>query len=582
MNTTTPKLIRVERVDDLPVLWAALQRMGVAELLDKRYPTHHLWLGDLSLGEVVCVWLTFILSQGDHRLSQLEPWAERNLLTLQALLGKTVRPLDFQDDRLADILSALPQAQTWLPFENDLNQRSLRVYDLNAAWFRLDSTTANSHAAVVSEQGLLQFGHSKDNPDLPQLKVASAVLDPLGMPVATLVVPGNSADDPLYLPLVQQVQQTVGKGGHTFVMDCKGAALATRAYLASTNDFYLCPLSEKQFSKEQRLEQVRRVRSGEQAVQPVYAPKDHPEDDDVLVAEGFSVEADLEAEGAGKAVCWKERRWVVRSVSYAEGQEKLLERRLGQAREDLEQLGQRKQGKAVLSAKEMEQAVATIVEKYRVEGLLSAEVRTTRRERNLRRYGERPERVVVEEEHRVEVQRREEAIAEAKGELGWQVYAVNDLGLSLSAVVWGYRDQYQIEKGWSRLKGQPLSLVPMYLSDQRRMEGLVLLLSLALRVLTLLQWTVRRKLSQSGEPLRGLYPGQAGRKTSSPSAELLLAAFKGVCLTVVEVAGHLTALLTPLTALQQKLLALWDFPSDLYQRLSSFCLTEPPLVLSEP
>ena len=582
MKTTTPQLIRVERVDDLPILWACLQRLGVAELLDQRYPTHHLWLGELSFGEVVCVWLSFLLSQGDHRLCKLQAWAEQNLLTLRTLLGKHVRPLDFQDDRLADILSALPQAETWLPFETDLNQRSLRVYDLNAACFRLDSTTANSHTAVLSEQGLLQFGHSKDNADLPQLKVAAAVLDPLGMPLATMVVPGNSADDPLYLPLAQQVQQTVGKGGHTFVMDCKGAALATRAYLASTDDFYLCPLSEKQFSKEQRLELIRRVREGQQAVQPVFAPKDAPQDEDELVAEGFAVEADLKTEVGGQEVLWTERRWVVRSVGFAEGQEKLLERRLEQAQEEMERLAERKQGKAVLSAAEMEQAVVAIAAKHRVEGLLSAQVRTTRQERKLRRYGDRPERVVEEEEHRVEVQRQEAKIEVAKAELGWQVYGVNDLGLSLGAVVWGYREQYQIEKGWSRLKGRPLSLTPMYLADERRMEGLVLLLSLALRVLTLLQWTVRRQLHEGEEPLRGLYSGQPGRKTSSPSAELLLAAFKGISLTVVEVAGHLTALLTPLTALQQKLLVLWYFPSDLYQRLTAFCSLEPPLVLSEP
>ena len=131
------------------------------------------------------------------------------------------------------------------------------------------------------------------------------------------------------------------------------------------------------------------------------------------------------------------------------------------------------------------------------------------------------------------------------------------------------------------MKGQPLSLTPRYLADEERREGLVLLLSLALRVLTLLQWVVRQHLHQSGESLRGLYPGQAGRKTSSPSAELLLRAFEGLSLTVVEVAGQQTVLLTPMSALQEKLLALWDFPSELYQRLASLCFPEPPPVLSE-
>jgi transposase len=401
------------------------------------------------------------------------------------------------------------------------------------------------------------------------------------MPVSTLAVAGNSADDPWYVPQIQQVQQSFGPGGKTYVGDCKAAALGTRAYLASTQDYYLCPLAEKQFSREQRRALIQRVRQGQQAVQPVYRPKDNPQDEDELVAEGFAVEESLQADVAGQLIRWTERRWVVRSVAFAAGQQKQLDRRLQQTQADLEHLTDRKQGKPVLSAAALPEAVTSILQQHRVQGLVTAVVQTTRQERMRRRYRGRPEQVVVEETHRLEVRRQEEAIAEAKAELGWQVYGTNDRELSLAGVVWGYRGQYQIEKGWSRLKGQPLSLTPMYLADEGRMEGLVLLLSLALRVLTLVQWVVRQRLQQSGESLRGLYPGQAGRKTSSPSAELLLRAFRGISLTVVAVAGRQTVLLTPLTALQEKLLALWDFPSELYQRLASLCFPEPPPVLSE-
>ncbi len=581
MSSEAISVVRVERVDDIPVLWACLQRLGVAEHLDRHYPTHHLWAGQLTFGEVVSVWLVFVLSQGDHRLCRLQPWAEDNLLTLQALLAKHVRPLDFHDDRLADVLAALGQAEPWLACENDLNQHAVRVYDLSTSRFRLDSTTANSHAAVVSEHGLLQFGFSKDDPDRPQLKVAVSALDPLGLPVSTLVVPGNSPDDPLYLPLIQHTQQAFGQGGKTYISDVKGAALATRAYLESTSDFYLCPLSEKHVPKEQRRQWAHQVHGGCQSLQAVYRPKDHPDDPDEVVAEGFAVEVDLHAVVAGQTISWKERRWVARSLAYAQGQIHQLHRRLQRAEEELTHLGVRKQGKAVLSAEAMTQAAAAIVEKHRVQGLLQATVQTTRKERTARRYRDRPEQVVVEQGHRVEVARQGEALALAEAELGWQVYGANDLELSLAGVVWAYRGQYQIEKGWSRLKGRPLSLVPMYLADERRMLGLVQLLSLALRVLTVLQWQVRRQLQQSGETLRGLYPGQPGRQTDSPSTELLLTAFLGLSLTVLDIAGQRVIRITPLNPLQKKLLTLWHFPADLYQRLASLHCSEPPPVFSE-
>src|SRR5262245_48949622 len=79
---------------------------------------------------------------------------------------------------------------------------------------------------------------------------------------------------------------------------------------------------------------------------------------------------------------------------------------------------------------------------------------------------------------------------------GWQVYGTNALALTLSPVVWAYRGQYRIEDDWSRLKGRSLSLTPVYLQDEERIQGWVSLLSLALRVLTLVEWVVRERLRQ--------------------------------------------------------------------------------------
>src|SRR5215207_589765 len=137
MNNELPQVHRVERVDDIPVLLATLQRLKVAEILDRHFPSGHRWKGELTFGEVACVWLAFITSQGDHRLCQLQPWAKDNLYTLTACLGKTVRPLDFHDDRLADLLDHLALDDSWEDAETDLNQNTVRVYHLQADFFRV-------------------------------------------------------------------------------------------------------------------------------------------------------------------------------------------------------------------------------------------------------------------------------------------------------------------------------------------------------------------------------------------------------------------------------------------------------------
>src|SRR3954467_6877402 len=566
MNTAEPRLLCVEAVADLPVLWATFQRLDLPATLDRHFPAPLHWTGPLTPGDVLAVWLLFLVSQGDHCLNHVEPWVAQHHGTLSALLGKEVRPACTHDDRLADWLTRPSVSDSFRVLERDLNQQTIRVYQLPTDLVRIDATTANSYAAILSEQGLLQFGHSKDDPDRPRLKIAAAILDPLGLPLATAVVPGNTADDPLYIPAIQAVQHSLGVGGRTYVGDCKMAALATRAFMAAGGDFYLCPLAETQLSRAERRELLRPVWDSAQALAQVWRPglKEQP---DELVAEGFAVDLPLAAWVGEKEVQWKERRWLVRSQAYAQSQGAALDRRLATATAALAELPTRKQGKKPLFHAELMQAAAAIVTREGVTGLVSYAVQTLVTARQKRAYGGRPARQETDVSFGLEVQRDDAVIEEKKRELGWQVYGTNGVAMGLPQVVWAYRGQYRIEDDWSRLKGRPLGLTPLYLQDEVRIQGLVHLLSLALRVLTLVEWVVRERLRQQGAELKGVYAGQPGRKTTRPSAELLLGAMKAISVSVVEVNGRVHALLSPLTELQKRLLELWRMPPDLYQKV---------------
>ncbi|MCB1921713.1 MAG: hypothetical protein KDJ28_17305 [Candidatus Competibacteraceae bacterium] len=215
------RLIKVEHVDDLPVLWAQVEKMRIPALCDAFLPTYGHWKDELSAGDVIGVWLTFITSEGDHGLSHVQPWVEAHLETLTACVRKPMRPLDFSDDRWADLLDRLAETETWAALETVLNGEVLRVYELESDTIRLDRTSAPTYAGVNGD-GLFQFGHSKDHQaDLPQVKISLSTLDPLGLPLTTAVVRGNSADDPWYVPEIQRVQQTIGVGGKTYIGDCK-------------------------------------------------------------------------------------------------------------------------------------------------------------------------------------------------------------------------------------------------------------------------------------------------------------------------------------------------------------------------
>ncbi|MEM3433947.1 MAG: hypothetical protein QXP27_07200, partial [Candidatus Methanomethyliaceae archaeon] len=127
-----------------------------------------------------------------------------------------------------------------------------------------------------------------------------------------------------------------------------------------------------------------------------------------------------------------------------------------------------------------------------------------------------------------------------------------------------------------RLKGRTLSLTPMYLQRDERVKGLIRLLSLGLRVLTLLEFAVRRALAAEGESLAGLYAGNPKRATVRPTSEQLLRAFRGITLTVVEEPLQTRRHVTPLSLLQQRILHLLGFSPNLYARLATTHTAKPP------
>jgi transposase len=564
-----------ERVDDIPLLVAQLERMGVPTLLDEHFPTHGNWVG-LSLGWVSVVWLTHILSQANHRLNHVEPWAEKRLHILRGCTGQRVHPLDVSDDRLAAVLEALSEDIRWRAFEGALTQRLLRVYDLEPEHVRLDSTTASGYWRVT-EEGLFQFGHSKDHrPDLPRVKVMLSALDPLGLPVATDIVSGQRADDPLYIPAVTRVWESLGRRGLLYIGDCKMGALETRAFLQAGGDYYLCPLSELQLPTEALEVYMAPVWAQAQAVTPILRPL--PNGKQEVMGEGYERLEPLTAMVAEETITWMERRLVIRSHHLAQTGERALHSRLAKAQAALAALQERRQGKKrFVQLDALREAADAILQRYQVQGLLSVCYTLEVCKRPVRRYGKRPASVRVEQEVCMSAAIDQEAVQEAVRRLGWRVYATNAPveHLSLTQAVRAYRSEYLIERGFGRLKGQPLSLTPMYVEWDDHATGLIRLLAVGLRVLTLLEFVVRRHLAATGAQLTGLYAGNPKRATAQPTAERLLEAFQELTLTIIREGRHGWCHLTPLSPLHQRILALLDLPVDIYTRL---CLSsqKPP------
>jgi transposase len=530
----------------------------------------------LSWGWIATIWLAHILTQSNPRKQPVQGWVRQAHETIERISGMKVNELDFTDDRLTLLLRRLSQVETWQAIETELGRSILRVYELKPERVRLDATTVSGYHAS-GEETLFQYGHSKDDPSLAQVKVMMATLDPLGLPLATQVVAGNTADDPLYVPAVDRVLQIIDGVGLLFVGDCKMSALSIRAHIHHLGQHYLCPLAQTGKTGEQLLGWIQASTEGQEELQGLYSENDQGERK--LLAEGYAFKRLIQTEAEGKGIEWTERVLVVRSESYRRVMQEGLEQRLRQAIEELEALtpapGRGK--RQIQDETELMIATESILKAHDVEGLLSytferQEKRQTRYVGRGRGSPNRPKQEVVTVRYQITaVIRQQEAIAALHKTLGWRAYVTDAPAeqLSLEQAVLAYREEWLIERGFHRLKGVPLSLSPLFVKRDDQVVGLTNLLSLAVRFLTLIEFVVRRKLKQNNEKLTGLIENNPKKGIDNPTTERLLKMFDNLTLSVVQLPGQTIRHLPALTAVQTRILELLGLSVDVYTRLAN-------------
>ena len=567
-------VIMTERVDDVALLIGQMVKMGLPEILDRHIPRH--WTQRrLSWGWTAVMWLAYILTEGDHRKVSVETYLKGMHRTLSDLSAQVIEPLDFSDDRLSHLLKHLSNKAYWHQIEGDLNVRSIEVHALPQDIIRCDATTVSGDHEVT-EGGLVQFGHSKDDPTRPQIKVMMGSLDPLGMPLSTDVLSGERADDGLYIPIIERMRRGLHKTGLLFVGDCKISALDTRAYLARHQDWYLSPLPLTGATAEAMDAWITAGVTKREAGELTRIWRTNDRGHEVLAAEGYEFE---------RTCCtpvddmtWSERVLVVRSPMHAAQQAAGLETRLRHAETQLAALTPpRGRGKRQITDEApLVEAIDRVLTEYRVAGLLSVtwekQVEQTTQYVGRGRGSVRREKRVMQKTryHITHITRQADTIAALSQCFGWKAFVTNvgPKRLSLQDAVLSYRNEYRVERIFHRLKSR-VHIAPLFVKLNDQIEGLTYLLTLGVRVLTVMEFVLRRSLQNDHAKLPGLHPENKTKMTDTPTAERLLKAFADVSLTIIQNATGEDILrrLTPLSGLQEDILQRLGLGASLYGQL---------------
>ena len=554
--------MKTERVDDIPLLIAEIGKSNLAEHINREFPDHGNWKG-LKGGKVTVGFLTYILSCGDHRLSRVEDWASERLVVLRHCLeDEELTSKDFTDDRLGALLDKFSDSKKWNKFELAHNQELIQIYNLNLKDepIRLDAMITQSFRAAGED---FKYGHSKQHrADLPQLKTMVATLDPLAMPLYSVTVSGNTADDVLYQPVLKQLIENLPLTNQLFVGDSKLSSIETRAYLHKQEHYYLSPLGKKQCTHEE-IEKYLAQKPSE-----LIRLTEEQKGKEVLKAKGFELNEKVYSEGLD--ISWQERRLVIFSPVYAKKQEAGLMQRIEKAELNLSFILERKQGRKLLrTTEEVEVKVNKILEKQRVTDFINVQIMEHQIANKKNQFS-------------IIVSRNTKQLNKQLELFGWRVYACNAPFERLNTIqaIECYRNEYRIEHKFNELLNKVTMLTPVYLQKPERIKALIRLLLLALKFSSLIQFQVRNVLKTTKQKIKELYPGNPGRLTDKPTTNLLLRAFENINLVCLKIENKLVVQVSDLKPKQLKILKFLKIPPDSYLNLnnlpfSNFDLGEP-------
>jgi transposase len=386
----------------------------------------------------------------------------------------------------------------------------------------------------------------------------------------------------LYLPSYRRVKQIIKEKGLLIVGDSKMSAIGVRAEIAVGEDYYLTPLAWLKDEPGLLDELLGQWQEGEEEKTDIFLPQDIPEDGSapdpkLAIAYGFEVSRDREVVRDGQSIEWEERLLVIRSHSYTKSMQQGLHRRLAKAEAALQQLTPaRSRGKRQIKDEaSLLSAIEQIEKQYRVAGLFHYNYEQEVTERHIRAYKQKPARTERQVRFQLTVSRNQAAIAQAEDKAGWRIYGTNAPveQFSLTEAVLAYRDQYLAENIFRRLQGKFLSITPVYVQRDDHARGLFHLLTCGSRLLALGDYQAKQALAQEGPDaeLTGIYAGNPNRGTARPTTERMLQAFEHVNLLLLpsEMArtGQATCFVTPLSPVQERILALLGLPTSLYTSL---------------
>jgi len=526
------RTLRSWSVGALPIVNRLLQRMRLAELLEKHLPPDDPRTKVPTTRGLLLLVRNLLLSR--EPIYGLGEWAELYAPDLLGLHEQDLKHLN--DDRIGRCLDRLFDAGPQLVL--DVVRQVVDEFGLQLDELHNDSTSisfygsyddADTEARCRGRDTLaITFGHSKDHrPDLKQLLYILTITNDGGVPVYFTSASGNVTDDTTHLATWELLCELVGGPDFLYVADCKLASSTNLQAIHNRHGRFVTvmPRSRREDAEFRR----RLVESADASTAThgriLWDDVYEITDDDGEVVDRFRVCRDKTVSREGFRLLWfHSTRKAVRDATARARAIERATRELRRLRERLHSVKSRFRRRVQVD-KTVEEILATDGGRW-LRVAIDFREEETYKQATRGRPGKDTQYVKqVRTRFTLSYQVDHALISEDEAADGVFPLITNEANMTAEELLRAYKRQPLIEKRFSQFKTD-FQVAPMYLKEVSRIQAILCVYFFVLMVQTLLERELRRGMAASDRDTLPLYP--EGRACSAPTARRILDIFEPV------------------------------------------------------
>ena len=524
--------VSVERLDHLGVVASVIKGLGLIEMIDARLLLHD--QEEITAGEAVAGMILNGLGFSNRPLSLTPQFFANKPLDL--LFREGVRAEMFNRFKLGRTLDEVHAYGCDLLF-SELALAVCAQEDIDERFSHLDTTSFSLTGDYVPDSDehaiAITHGYSKDHrPDLKQAVLELMVSQDGGVPLMSKSWDGNASDTQIFQERAQALMATFRESPHPryLVADAKLYTADNAPHLAKLGFITRIPGTLKLVTQviTQALQcdtwQYLHARTRYQRIELCH----------YRMAQRWLVvlsQAALErAEASVNNACQREAEAIKQHLFHL-------------------------QAKRFETPTQAQEALSGLARKWRYHQVESSELL------DHKRYGQkgRPTAATpiraLEWQMQAQVRRDAKRIEDAKQHTACFVLGTNIETEQLcdAEVIAGYKAQSQAEGGFRFLKDPLFFVSSLFVKKPCRIQGLLMVMTLALLVYSVAQRRLRRELARQNETI----PNQINQPTSRPTLRWVFQVLDGIERVRVTVDGQVRDLITGLNEVKIKILHLF-------------------------